>query len=138
MPNPALIVHVDAAAVLGALQRFPAVVEAHLKVSFKETADAIQREAQGRIRRRTGKTGDAIEVQESYDKKGYVVVVAAPRTHIGRWLEWGTVNDNGSLRMAAKPFLFISAQLEEGPGVRRAEEALQAAIEEIGLGDKAA
>ena len=128
----ALIVKVDAATVLAALEQFPAVVEAHLKGAFKATADAIAREAQGRIRRRTGKTGDAIDVQESYDGKGYVVVVAAPRTHIGRFLEWGTV------KMAAKPFLFASAALEEGPGVRRAEEALQAAIDEIGLGDKAA
>jgi len=131
MPNPALIVRVDAAAVLGVLTHFPDVCAAHLKVSFKETADAIAREAQGRIRRRTGKTGDAIAVQESYDKTGYVVMVGAARNYIGRFLEFGTVH------MSAKPFLFVSAQLEEGPGTRRALEALEAAIAEVGLGDQA-
>ena len=101
MSNPALIVHVDAAAVLGALEQFPDLVAAHLKVSFKETADAIAREAKGRIRRRTGATGDAITVEESHDGKGYVVFVGDPRTYIGRFLEFGTVH------MSAKPFLFV-------------------------------
>jgi len=37
--------------------------------------------------------------------------------------------------MTAKPFLFVSARLEEGAHDRRAREAVQAAIDEKGLGE---
>jgi len=120
---------VDTTALLAALDAMPEAVLAHLKPESKVTADNIAAEAARRVRRRTGKTGDAITVEETRNGDGYVVFVGQGRGHIGRYLEFGTK------KMPAKPFLFASARLEEGPNLRRARLAIQDAIDEKGLGD---
>ena len=54
----------------------------------------------------------------------------------GRKRRIGLRNDRGIVKfMTAQPFLFASARLEEGAHDRRAREAVQAAIDETGLGD---
>lgn len=113
---------------LAALDAIPDAVLAELKIEAKVTADNIVREAKGRIRRRTGKTGDAIKVEESLDGTGYVVRVGSGREHIGSFLEFGTKY------MTAKPYLFVSARLEEGGHDRRTREAVQRAIDQKGFG----
>lgn len=124
-----LSVVVDNSQLLAALTQIPEGVHAHLKAAAKVTADAIAAEARARIRRRTGKTGDAITVEETRSGDGYVIFVGAGRQHIGSFLEFGTKF------MPAKPWLFASARLEEAAHNRRASDAVQAAITEQGLGD---
>jgi hypothetical protein len=128
----AFSVDVDTSALFAAIDALPEAVHRHLKAAARVTADNIQREARGRVARRTGKTGDAITVEEARNKDGWVVFVANaaadwPNLDIG--LEFGTKY------MSPRPFLFASAHLEEGAHDRRSREAIQAAIDEKGLGD---
>jgi len=120
---------VDMAPLLAALAAIPEAVHAHLKAAAKVTADHIAAEARARVRRRTGQTGDAITVEETHSGDGYVIYTGNGRQHIASFLEFGTKF------MTAKPFLFVSARLEEGAHDRRARDAVQAAIDEQGLGD---
>lgn len=119
---------VDTTALLAALAAIPDAIAAHLKLAAKITADHIATEAKVRVRRRTGQTGEAITVEETHTGDGYVIFVGEGRQHIGSYLEFGTKY------MTAKPFLFASARLEEGAHDQRAREAIQAAIDEQGLG----
>jgi HK97 gp10 family phage protein len=124
-----MTIDVDATELLAALAALPEAVHAHLKAAAKVTAEAIATEARARVKRRTGQTGDAITVEETHNGDGYVIYVGNGRQHIGSFLEFGTKY------MTAKPFLFASARLEEGAHDRRARDAVQAAIDEKGLGD---
>lgn len=112
-----------------AIDAAPEVVARQLKRVAKVTADHIDAEATGRVRRRTGKTAEKIVVAEAYRGDGYVVYVARPRTFIGRFNEFGTKF------MTARPFLFVSARLEEGNHLKRSVDAVQDALNETGLGD---
>jgi hypothetical protein len=127
MAEPLMTVTVDNAALLKALGVIPDGVMAYLKPASKITADNIQREARSRIKRRTGQTAEAITVVETLT--GYIVFVGGRRAHIGRFLEKGTKF------MAARPFLFVSARLEQSGHDRRALDAVRAAIAAEGLGD---
>jgi len=124
-----MTIDVDATALLAALATLPEAVHAHLKAAAKVTAEAIAAEARARVRRRTGRTGDAVTVEETHSGDGYVIYVGDGRQHIGSFLEFGTQF------MTSKPFLFASARLEEGAHNARARDAVQAAIDEQGLGD---
>lgn len=124
-------IDVDTTGLLAALAAIPEAVHAHLKAAAKVTAEAIATEARARVRRRTGQTGDAITVEETHSGDGYVIYVGDGRQHVGSFLEFGTKF------MTAAPFLFASARLEEGAHDRRAREAVQAAIDEQGLGGAA-
>jgi len=125
-----MTLNVDTTALLAALDAIPDAVLAHLKPESKITADNVAAEAARRVQRRTGKTGDAITVEETHNGDGYVVFVGNGRGHVGRYLEFGTRG-----HAHAHPFLFVSARLEEGPNLRRARLAIQDAIDEKGLGD---
>lgn len=127
--SDALIIEVDTTALFAAMDAIPDAVHAYLKAAAKVTADKISSEAHARIRRRTGETAEKITVEETHSGDGYVVFVGDPRTHIASFLEFGTKF------MTAKPFLFVSAQLEEGAHDRRSRDAVQAAIDAQGLGD---
>jgi len=122
-------IDVDTTELLAALDAIPAEVHAHLKAAAKVTAERIATEARARIKRRTGKTGDAITVEETHTGDGYVIYTGSGRQHIAHYLEFGTKF------MTAKPFLFASARLEEGAHDRRCREAVQAAIDAKGLGE---
>lgn len=124
-----MIIDVDTTALVAALDAVPAAIHAHLKAAAKMTAEHIATEARARIRRRTGRTGDAITVEETHSGDGYIVFVGNGRQHIGSFLEFGT------RFMTDKPWLFPSARLEEGAHDRRAREAVQAGIDEKGLGE---
>lgn len=126
-------VEVDVADVLKAFDQAGPVMERHLKGAAKVTADHIAREAQARLQRQlgpgaTGKTVAGIRVVE--DERGYLVIAQRnPFPNLPLWLDKGTV------RMSARPFFDSSAQLEQGPHLRRLHEAAQAAIAEVGLGE---
>jgi len=134
---------VDDAALLAALDAIPEAVLAYLKPAAKVTADNICREAKLRLERQlgpnaTGATVRGIHVEPTRDdeRAGYVVLgYDANIPHDGgpvdQWLEFGTQY------MAARPFLFASARLEEGAHDRRSHEAIQDAIDAQGLGDEA-
>jgi HK97 gp10 family phage protein len=129
MAEPLMTITVDTRDLFAAMDAMPNVIMAALKANAKVTADNIAREAKARIARATGATAEAITVEETHNGDGYVVFVGNERTYIGRFLEFGTKF------MAARPFLFTSARIEEGSHDRRALEAVQAAIDSKGLGD---
>jgi hypothetical protein len=124
-----MTITVDPAPLLAALEAVPAAVQALLKAAAKITAEAIATEARARVRRRTGRTGDAITVEETHDGTGYIVFIGDRRQHIGSFLEFGTKF------MTPFPFLFVAARLAERAHDERARAAVQAAIDEQGLGD---
>ena len=145
-----LTIDIDTAPLLAALAAIPEAVHAHLKAAAKVTAERIATEARARVARRTGTTASLITVEETTSGDGYVIYVApdvtlslhtgpSGRTHtqkvtynaLAGWLEFGTKF------MSAKPFLFVSARLEEGAHDQRAREAVQDAIDESGLGEAA-
>jgi HK97 gp10 family phage protein len=120
---------VDNRALFAAMDSVVPSLTPRVKAAAKVTADNIAREARARVRRRTGQTGDAITVEETHNGDGYVVFVGNDRHHIGHFLEFGTEF------MTAKPFLFVSARLEEGSHERRVRAAIDDVIAEKGLGD---
>jgi hypothetical protein len=124
-----MTIDVDTTALVAALEAIPDAVHAYLKAAAKVTAENIATEARARIRRRTGATGNAIVVEETHSGDGYVVYVGDGRQHIGSYLEFGT------RFMTGTPWLFPSARLEEGAHDRRSRDAVQAAIDEKGLGE---
>lgn len=133
MAEPLMTITVDITALLAAMAAIPDEVSKSLKAAAKVTAENIAREAKSRIARRTGQTAEGIRVEEARKGDGYIVFVGNPgtggREHVGFFLEFGTKF------MSARPFLFASARLEEGPHDRRSREAVQAAIAVKGLGD---
>lgn len=133
----------ETAALIAALDRLPDVMqERHTKPAAKVTADNIAREARARVRRRTGRTAAGITVEESHDGQGYVVlpfneqfelaIISAGNDqqpeNLPIWLEFGT------RFMTARPYFFASARLEEGAHDRRMRQAIQNAIDDVGLG----
>lgn len=125
-------VDADASALLAALDQLGAVAERHVKNAAAVTAGRIQQEARARVRRATGQTAAAITVDEAPAPLGgyrvYVGQMGQRPTELPLWLEFGTV------KMTAQPFLLSSARLEAGAHERRIAEAIQDAIDEVGLG----
>lgn len=126
------------------------------------TATAIEREATMRLRRQlgphaTGATEAGITSRPADNGNGYVVLSARAHdafslhrssrngrtwtqkvtvSNVPRWIDKGTKRGKPrSHTEPARPFFFISAQLEEGAHARRIAEALQDAINAQGLGD---
>ena len=140
----------DAGSLIDAMDRLGnEVLLRHTKGAALVTANNIAAEAQRRIRRRTGTTAAGITVVEDHEREGYVVKMGDVRgpnarqipgsrrrlsvhtndAHVGTYLEYGTRD------MGAFPFFWQSARLEYGPHDRRMKEAVQDAIDEVGLGD---
>ena len=129
---PALLrIDVDTAAVIKALTDFAGpVMERHVRLAARTTAERITAEALTRVRRKSGRTARGIRIQSAEVGTGYVVLATNPdNPGLPGWLEFGTE------RMTAKPFFFVAAQLEEGAYDRRIRTAVQDAIDEVGLGE---
>ena len=128
-----LTITVDTADLLAALARLGARAERHVHAAAKVTAEKIREEARGRVRRATGRTANAIVTEEAEGPLGgwrvYVEPMPPRAANLPQWIEFGTK------KMQARPFLFSSARLEAGAHLRRVSEALDAAIEEQGLGE---
>ncbi len=126
-------VTVETRELLAALDRLGERVERHIEAAAKVTAENIAREARARAARawmsRSGRTVQGIGIEVARRGPGYVVYAENPEMpNLPVWLETGTA------RMRARPFFYASAALEEGAYVRRIQAAVQAAIDEGGLG----
>jgi hypothetical protein len=99
-----------------------------LEVS-RGTADRIVREAQARIRRATGESASEIHWELTRDGAGYVVLGYRQGGNEGlvdKYLEFGTKYQY------ARPFFFSSAELEEGPHMRRLVDRMQEWLSNVG------
>ena len=111
-----------------ALVQLSASMGIDTKAASKVTAQAIVREAKGRAPRRTGALAEGIHYEESKDGLGYVVLVVRPGRHgVPWWVEHGTQY------MTARPFLHVSAALEQPGHYRRVEDAVNVAIDANGF-----
>lgn len=125
----------DDAALVAAVAQLGPSLEKYALPACKVTADNVAREAQNRLQRQlgpdaTGKTVAGIRVERARAGVGYVVVASRnPFPSLPGWLEHGTKH------MDARPYFDVSGRLEETAHRRRLEEALQAGIDAVGLGD---
>lgn len=135
-------VQVDDAAVKAAIAQLGPLADALTKPASAVSAAHIKEEMQSRVARATGRTAARIDITEVDD--GYIVHTSDvnPLTgsylhelHVGLYLEKGTrKGKRGSHASGARPWFFVSAQLEERAHEHRIADALQAAGDQVGLG----
>jgi len=102
---------------------------ARTKAASEVTAAAIVREARGRVARRTGVTASGIGYMESRDTTGWIVHAVHPdRPGLPFFLEFGT------RYMTRRPFLYVSAALEQPGHERRIADAVADSIDVTGFG----
>jgi hypothetical protein len=138
-----MTIDVDTTAVVRAFNALSAVVQAHVNEASATTAQAIVREARGRLQRQlgsnaTGQTVAGIVAQPAYDGNGWVVLSDNARMpNLPLWLDKGTRvgNRHNYARTPARPFFYVSIELEIGAHEQRLAEAMRAAADETGLGD---
>ena len=122
-------IHTDTSTLTTGLTALDAALAARTKAAAEVTAGAIVREARGRVARRTGATARGIGYQESRDGTGWIVHAVHPdRPKLPFFLEFGT------RYMTARPFLYVSATLEQAGHDRRIAAALGDAIDTTGFG----
>lgn len=126
-----ITVDVDASEVLALLDALGPTAETYVHEASRVTAERIQQEAQTRARRATGLLIESIDIEEAGPPmNGYRVFVAEMTDERGpRADEFALWHEAGTKHMKAQPFMEVSAQLEEGPHLRRLAEALQDAID---------
>lgn len=135
--NSLLTLEVDTTAVLAAIDQLIAAghaspLERRCQAAAKATADRIQVEARARARRATGQLAAAVTVDEAPPPLGgYNVFVAPMPPRPENFALWHEV---GTSKMTAQPFLWSSARLEAAAHERRIAQAVQDAINEVGLG----
>ncbi len=126
-------IEVDIAPLLASLAALGNQIDRELKAASGVTADAIVREAQGRLQRQLGPDATGLTVagivKEETTNGYFVRSTRNPFPMLPRWLEKGTDH------MRARPFFDASVRLEEGGHFRRIEEAVTNAIESRGLGE---
>ena len=128
--------------VIAALESFGDAAQLHINTASQESAEAIEAEAVARLRRQlgpnaTGETEAGIEVRPAFDGNGFVVLATNQRMpNLPLWIEDGT--KKGKPRSHTEParkFFYVSAELEQGPHLRRIGEALRDTAAEKGLGE---
>jgi len=136
MPSE-LTISVENADLLRAMDALGPAALVFTKAAARVTADRIVGEAQSRVARATGETAAGIHKEETNNGDGYVVRDTNRRMpELPTWLEFGTSQGKkGSHSSLARPFFFVSAQLEAGAHDRRMHEAVQDAIDAVGLGE---
>lgn len=98
----------------------------------KESAESIKADVQARIRRQTngtGRTANAVTVDQV--EGGYRVHSGDMQdraANLPTWLEYGTKH------MTPKPAWNAAILLQQGTHMRRLEDAMQAAIDGLGVG----
>lgn len=135
-------IDVDAAEVVQALNELGDFAQPFLNEASRESAESMEREAVARLRRQlgpnsTGETEAGIESLPADDGNGYVVVSSNARMpNLPLWIERGIRKGKPrSHTEAAKPFFYVSAELEKGAHFRRIEDSMQDAIDARGLGE---
>lgn len=134
-------VDVNTADILAAIARLGPAAEAAVDAAALETATAIVREAKGRLQRQlsgssSGLTLEGIQIERA-DRGGFIVGSSRnPFPNLPLWIEKGTKKGKPrSHAHAPRPYFYDSAELEEGPHLRRVSEAVQQAIDQEGLGE---
>jgi hypothetical protein len=140
----------DADDVRRALAGFPAIAQRHLSEVARRTAGHIADEAKRRLQRQlgpnaTGRTEAGITVRaDPKDPLNYQVVSLRPALAgersdaevVPRFIESGTrKKKKGSHDSPARPFLHVSAELEQAAFIRAIGDALNDAADESGLGE---
>lgn len=136
------VIDVEEAAVIAALEGFGDFAQPYVNQASRQSAESIEREAVSRLRRQlgafsTGATEAGISSRPADDDNGYIVVSERdPFANLPLWIEKGTKKGKpGSHSEPARPFFYVSAELEKGAHFRRLEDALQAAADDRGLGE---
>lgn len=135
----------DTGPLMAAIHQYPEVCLRHCLAAAKVSADHIASEAEARLSRQvgpqtTGATVAGIRVEVDRHGDGYAVTSSRdPMPDLPKWLERGTKENTKPYphhhhATYAKPFFDISGRLEEGAHRERIIEALQAATDEVGLG----
>lgn len=135
-----ILAELEDAAVRTILEGLGASAQPYVDAASKETANAIAREAKARLHRQlgpnaTGTTEAHIAVRPSAYGSGFIVIAERePEPMLPRWLEKGTKKRDSTHANYARPFFYVSAEIEAGAHYRRIGEAIQHAIDEKGLG----
>lgn len=135
-----IAVDADMTDLIAALESLGPFAQPFLNAASKQSADSITHEARERLHRKlgpdaTGQTEASIVNRPAFDGNGFVVVAERePMPNLPLWLEKGTKKGRSTHANIARPFFYVSAQLEEGPHWRRVADALQQAIDAKGLG----
>lgn len=118
---------VDTSALLALFDRLGPSTEYVCREVGRDTATRIVAEAQQRVRRTSGDTRSGIHWELSRDRKGYVVMAYnGTQPPVDKYLELGTKY------MRANPFFFASALAENGPHLRRLQEAIETFLSDVG------
>ncbi len=134
-------IEVDTSALVAELTSLGDFAQPYVNEASGESAHSIVREAKARLSRKlsgtsTGQTEAGIQDRPAYDGNGWVVISDNDRMpNLPLWLERGTKKGKaGSHAQPALAYFYSAVQLEEGPHLRRIENALTEAIEAKGLG----
>jgi hypothetical protein len=137
----------DTSALDRAIANYGEAAQRHVTDAARVTATRIEAEAQSRLARQlgpnaTGRTEQGIHVEDATN--GFRVVSDRPvqgdedftASLVPIFLEFGTKKHGGrgGHTQAPRPYLLISAQLEEQSFLRRIADALDEAADESGLG----
>lgn len=124
--KPALYATCDPTATKAALAAVAPAADQSTDAVSHDSAERVAADAGRRVARRTGATARSVAVYKVHrgDGKGYVVVVR----EAGLYLEYGT------RRMRAEAFLVPAERLESPGFQRRQRDAVQDAIDHVGLG----
>lgn len=141
----------DADDVQRALAKFPDIAQRHVSDVARRTANNIAAEAKRRLHRQlgpnaTGRTeaGIGVYADEAANPLVFQIISVRPelpgeqgsKAAVPRFIESGTKKGKkGSHDYPARPFLHVSAELEQAAFIRAIGEALNDAADESGLGD---
>lgn len=114
-----------------ALERVSVAANAALVELARTTAASLQTEMRSRLARQTSGTGQTAEaITTEQGDNGYYRVTSgnmgARAANLPIWLEFGTKY------MTPRPYFYGAIELEAGTYLRRAEDAMQAAIDGLG------
>ena len=134
-------VEVDTSALIAELNTLGDFAQPYVNEASHQSADSIVREASSRLAGKlsgnsTGETLAGIQDRPAYDGNGWVVISDNARMpNLPLWLELGTKRHKaGGHSQPALAYFYSAVQLEEGPHLRRIEQAVTDAIEAKGLG----
>jgi hypothetical protein len=134
-------IDVDTSALVAALTSLGDFAQPFVNEASAESAHSIVREAQSRLTSKlsgtsTGQTLQGIQDRPAFDGNGWVVISDNDRMpNLPLWLEKGTKRHKArGHSQPALGYFYSAVQLEEGPHLRRIENALGHAIDAKGLG----